>query len=94
MDQLHANILELENKLIQLKERYGEQKLVIKRLELENQELKKTILTQQSPSTYNKQKLNSILEQLNNQDDKDIKKVLERYIKHIEDCITLLENSN
>lgn len=94
MDQLHANILELENKLIQLKERYGQQKLVIERLELENQELKKTILTQQSPSTYNKQKLNSILQQLNNQDDKDIKKVLERYIKHIEDCITLLENSN
>ena len=94
MEQLHANILELENKLIQLKERYGQQKLVIERLELENQELKKTILTQKLPLTYNKQKINSILEQLNNQDDKDIKKVLERYIKHIEDCISLLENSN
>ncbi|OJW70739.1 MAG: hypothetical protein BGO68_04995 [Candidatus Amoebophilus sp. 36-38] len=96
MEQLHANIHELENKLVELKEKYIQQKSTIQKLEAENAQFKNAVLLQkqQRPLEYDNQKINIILQQLIHQPDKDIKKTLERYIKYIDQCIALLERSN
>lgn len=97
MEQLDANIHQLENKLIELKEKYIQQKLTIQQLEQENAQLKNAVLLQkqQLPLGYDKQKINTILQQLTHQqEDQDKNKTLERYIKYIDQCIALLEKSN
>jgi predicted nucleic acid-binding Zn-ribbon protein len=96
IEQLHANIHQLESKLIQLKEKYEQQKSIIQKLEQENEQLKNTLeqRIQQPILGDEKQKINSILQNLAQQKDKDIKKVFERYIKHIDQCIALLEKFN
>lgn len=96
MEQLHAHIQQLETKLIQLKERYIQQKLLIEQLQQENKQLHSTITLQkqQHPLIHEKGKTKVILQQLTQVEGDDMKKLLEHYIKQVNQCIDFLEKLN
>ncbi|MHB9147550.1 MAG: hypothetical protein ACYC2U_03905 [Candidatus Amoebophilus sp.] len=96
MEQLHATIQQLETKLIQLKERYAQQKLLIEQLQQENEQLRSTIALQkqQHPLIHKKGKIKDTLQQLTQVENGDIKKLLEHYIKQISECIDFLDKLN
>jgi len=94
MEQLHATIQQLETKLIQLRERYVQQKLVIEQLQQENEQLRSTIALQKHPLIHKKGKTKDILQQLTQVENGDVKKLLEHYIKQISECIDFLDKLN
>jgi hypothetical protein len=96
MEQLHATIQHLEAKLIQLKERYVQQKLLIEQLQQENKQLHGTIALQKQkhPLIHKKATTPDILHQFTQAKNGDMKNQLEQYIKQISECIDFLDKLN
>ena len=92
MEQLHANIHQLESRLTQLKEAYNQQKSLIEKLKQENERLKR--LSQQKQSTapaYDSSKIQDTL-QLPNEEG-HMRQLLDQYIQQIDQCIKFLEQT-
>lgn len=92
MEQLHANIHQLEHKLKQLKDTYNQQKLLIEKLKQENERLKR-LSQQKQPTapTYDSSKIQGILQQSN--EEGHMRQLLAQYIQQIDQCITFLEQT-
>jgi flagellar capping protein FliD len=91
MEQLHANIRQLEHKLTQLKDTYNQQKLLIEKLRQENERLKRlSQQKQQTASTYDSSTIQAVL-QASNEKGGHMRQLLDRYIQQINQCIDFLE---
>jgi CHASE3 domain sensor protein len=92
MEQLHANIHDLEHKLTQLKDTYNQQKLLIEKLKQENERLKR-LSQQKQPAapTYDSSKIQDILQQDN--EGQQMRQLLDQYIQQIDQCIAFLEQT-
>lgn len=93
MEQLHANIRQLEHKLTQLRDTYGQQKLLIERLKQENERLKRlSQQKQQDAPVYDASKIQHILQSSNEQGE-HMRQLLDLYIQQIDQCIVFLEQN-
>jgi flagellar capping protein FliD len=92
MEQLHANIRQLEHKLTQLKDTYNQQKLLIEKLKQENERLKRlSQQKQQNASAYDSSKLQGTLQP--NEKEGDMRQLLAHYIQQLDQCIAFLEQT-
>ena len=90
MEQLHANIRQLEHKLTQLSDTYNQQKLLIEKLKQENERLKRLSQQKQpAASAYDPSKIQGILQ--SSPEEGQMRKLLGQYIQQIDQCIAFLE---
>ena len=95
MDTLHLTAEEIKLKVIKLLGKMKQLENACTALQVENEELKNR-LTEQKNSMKALEETNKMLkiaETLNNQDDKrELKKLVNGYIKEIDECLRLLSN--
>ena len=96
MDQLHTIFQNLEKKLTQLRKNYLAQREEILILQQENEQLRSTITYKEQQTNFNstKTEFQLVLKKILPEGEENIKKVLEEYIKQIDQCIEFLEKLN
>jgi predicted RNase H-like nuclease (RuvC/YqgF family) len=93
MEQLYANIHQLEHKLTQLRDAYNQQKAMIEKLKQENERLKR-LSQQKKDSTFadDPSVVQGIL-QASNVRGAHMRQLLDQYMQQIDQCIAFLEQT-